>query len=60
MADFVDSMPLPVFEIDRVLFASRAALIDVIVDHLENGAIVQIEDSARARRMQFLLRNPVG
>ena len=35
MADFVDSMPLPVFANDRVLFASRAALIDVVVDHLE-------------------------
>ena len=53
MADFVDNMPSPVFVIDRVLFVSRAALIDAIVDYLENGAIVQVEDSARPRRMQF-------
>ena len=53
MAEIVNSSPSPVFAIDRVLFESRAALIDAIVDHLENGAIVQIEDSARPRRMQF-------
>ncbi len=53
MADFVDNMLVPVFAIDRVLFDSRAAMISVIVDHLENGAMVQVEDSARPRRMRL-------
>ena len=53
MADFVDNMPSPVFAIDRVSFASRAALIEVIAYHLKNGAIVQVEDSARPRSMRL-------
>ena len=45
MSHIVDSMPVPVFAIDRLVFASRAALIEVIEEHLINGAIVLIEDS---------------
>ena len=53
MADFVDSMPSHVFAIDRVPFASRADMVEVIAYHLKNGAIVQIEDSSRPRRMRL-------
>ena len=53
MSDIVDSVPSSVFAIDRVLYASRAAMVEVISEHLKNGAIVQIEDSTRPRRMQF-------
>ena len=54
MADIVDSSPSPVFAIDRVLFASRGALVEVIKYHLTNGAIVQIEDSySRPRSLRL-------
>ena len=36
-----------------MLYASRAAMIGVISDHLTNGAIIQVEDSARPRSMRL-------
>ena len=53
MADIVTGMPSPVFAIDWVPFASRAAMVEVIAYHLKNGAIVQIEDGSRPRRMRL-------
>ena len=40
MSDIVTGMTSPVFAIDRLIFASRAAMVEVIADHLNNGAIV--------------------
>ena len=51
MVSYIAGMSTPVFSIDRVLYASRAAMIEVISEHLKNGAIVQIEDSTRPRSM---------
>ena len=53
MSDVATSLPSPVFAIDRVPFASRVTLVEVIAYHLKNGAIVQIEDSSRPRSMQL-------
>ena len=42
-------MAVDVFTIDRCPLPSRAALVDAIKFHLQNGRIVQVEDCSRPR-----------
>lgn len=53
MTDIVTGMPAPVYAIDRVPFASRSTMIEVIAFHLKNHAIVRVEDSARPGAMRL-------
>ena len=51
MISYIARMSTPVFAIDRVLYASRAAMVGVIAEHLEHGVVVHVEDSTRPRSM---------
>ncbi len=46
-------LTLPAFVVDRATCLSRLILVETIACYLEKGAVVQIEDSTRPRRMQF-------
>ncbi len=52
-SDIVDSMPLPVFALDRAEFVSRSGLVAAVKFHLSVGSIIQVEDSSRPRAKRF-------
>ena len=53
VVSYIACMSTPVFPIDRVLYAARAAMVGVIAEHLEHGVVVQVEDSTRPRSMRL-------
>ena len=45
VVSYIARMSTPVFAIDRAIYASRAAMVGVIAEHLEHGVVVHVEDS---------------